>query len=97
MQNETLPRGYWVEAEFAIKSRRLMAYGVWHIDTAGARTLKRSFSTNRKGGWEVALYLANTLRDDLNGGILAYVEYLAGRKVEAWTASRIAAMKKRTP
>lgn len=60
---------YWVEARKAIKSDELMSYGVWHINAAGARERVNSFSVNRRGGWEVALYLANTLRDDLNAKI----------------------------
>lgn len=59
-------REYWVEARTAIKSGKLMSYGVWHINDVGARECVNRFSVTRKGGFEVALYLANTLRDDLN-------------------------------
>jgi len=61
---------YWVEADRAVKGGlRVIGYGVWHIsDHAGRECVKR-FSVNRKGGAEVALYLANTLRDDLNNNV----------------------------
>jgi hypothetical protein len=58
---------YWVEARTTLHdNNRLMSYGVHHINAKGARECVKRFSVNRKGGWEVALYLANTLRDDLN-------------------------------
>jgi hypothetical protein len=60
---------YWVEARTAIYSKNLMSYGVWHVNDAGARECVHKFSTKRKGGWKVALYLANALRDDLNAKI----------------------------
>lgn len=60
---------FWVEARTAICTSKLMSYQVWTIKDVGGRTCVGKFSVHRKGGWEVALYLANTLRDDLNAGI----------------------------
>jgi hypothetical protein len=68
----TLPvvtREYWVEAERAVKDHsRIIGYGVWHFDHGRHRIAL--FRVARKGGWEVALHLANTLRDDKNNGIV---------------------------
>lgn len=63
MRNE--PK-YWTEARTAIKTDKVMSYSVWHINDLGARECVHKFSVHRKGGWQVAYYLANTLRDDLN-------------------------------
>ena len=60
---------FWTEARCAIKTGNVMSYDVWQINDLGARTRVHKFSVSRKGGWEVALHLANTLRDDLNAGI----------------------------
>lgn len=57
---------YWVEARTAIKSGRIMSYSVWTDNDGTKREKVGEFSVTRKGGWEVALYLANALRDDLN-------------------------------
>lgn len=58
---------YWVEADRAVKDySRVIGYSVWHISEAGGRQCVHRFSVNRWGGVEVALHLANTLRDDFN-------------------------------
>ena len=58
---------FWVEADCAVQdSGRVIGYAVWHINDKGGREPVRRFSVTRKGGWEVALYLANELRDELN-------------------------------
>jgi hypothetical protein len=58
---------YWVEADRAVKDHtKVIGYGVWHDNEGQRRECVQRFAVTRKGGWEVALYLANTLRDDLN-------------------------------
>jgi hypothetical protein len=58
---------YWVEAQKAVKdSTKVIGYGVWHFNEHGGRERVELFRVTRKGGYGVALYLANTLRDDLN-------------------------------
>lgn len=58
---------FWVEADKALLDHnKVIGYGVWHINAKGGRECVKRFSVTRKGGWEVALYLANTMRDDLN-------------------------------
>jgi hypothetical protein len=61
---------YWIEARTSIKTPdRVMSYGVWHINDVGARERVGNFATARKGGWVIALHLANKLRDDFNAEI----------------------------
>lgn len=61
---------YWVEADKAVKDHgKVIGYGVWRFAAAGGRECVERFSATRKGGAEVALHLANTLRDDLNKNI----------------------------
>jgi hypothetical protein len=60
---------YWVECSTAIRTDKPMNYGVWHFSKTAGRECVHKFSVHRDGGAEVALYLANTLRDDLNAGI----------------------------
>ena len=61
---------YWVEATRAVRDyNRVIGYGVWCITEESGRTRVHNFSVTRNGGWQVALHLANTLRDDLNAGI----------------------------
>lgn len=58
---------YWVEAQRAVKDHnKVIGYGVWHFNDHGGRECIKRFAATRKGGWQVALHLANTLRDDLN-------------------------------
>ncbi len=60
---------YWVEARTNVKEpAKVISYGVWHKNAKGTRECLKHFSVARRGGWDVALYLANTLRDDLNAG-----------------------------
>jgi hypothetical protein len=59
---------YWVEARPALcGSGKIISYGVWHINAKSARTCVKRFSVSRNGGAQVAWYLANAMRDDLNG------------------------------
>lgn len=60
---------YWVEARTAVKHNAVISYGVWHNNGGKRRECIGKFSVSRKGGWQVALHLANTLRDDMNDGI----------------------------
>ena len=60
---------FWVEAHKAVKNDAVIAYGVWHNNGGKRRECVHKFSVSRKGGWQVALHLANTLRDDMNAGI----------------------------
>jgi hypothetical protein len=70
MINEQLTKQYWVEARTAVKDhRKVIGYGVWHINANGARECVQKFSVNRTGTELAALYLARTLRDDLNNGV----------------------------
>lgn len=56
---------YWVEARTALKTGRVMAYAVWTDNDGERREEVHRFPIVR-GNWQVALHLANTLRDDLN-------------------------------
>jgi hypothetical protein len=61
---------YWVEAEKAVKNpSRVIGYSVvCHTEEEG-RTYLRTFYCRHKGH-DVALHLANMMRDDLNAGIV---------------------------
>jgi len=57
---------YWVQVKRAVQDHsRVIGYGVHHYVGHHPECVKL-FSVSRNGGWEVALHLANTLRDDLN-------------------------------
>jgi hypothetical protein len=61
---------YWVEARGSVKDAlKVISYGVWYKNAIGARECVKRFSVARKGGREVALHLANKLRDDLIAAI----------------------------
>lgn len=58
---------YWVEADRAVKDHaKVIGYSVWNFNAAGGRECVKRFVANRCGGWQVALHLANIMRDDLN-------------------------------
>jgi hypothetical protein len=58
---------YWVECDRAVKNHaKVIGYGVWHHSKTAGRECVKRFAITRKGGADVALYLANTMRDDLN-------------------------------
>lgn len=65
----TTEQKFWVEARTAIRTGNVMSYGVWHNNDGQRRECIKKFSVSRAGGWQVALHLANTLRDDLNNKI----------------------------
>jgi hypothetical protein len=61
---------YWVEAQTAVKNpARVIGYSVVCKTEEEGRTYLRTFSISRIRSWQVALHLANTMRDDLNAGI----------------------------
>lgn len=61
---------YWVEARCACKDHsRVIGYGVWWINPKGARECVKLWKVTKRQPWDIALYLANLLRDDLNAGI----------------------------
>ncbi len=59
---------YWVECHRTPKRRNINGYAV--IDGQKKAPVENGVFLNLKhGGWEVALHLANTMRDDLNKSI----------------------------
>jgi hypothetical protein len=63
-----MEKKYWVEADRAVKDRnKVIGYSVWHQNNGRQRV--RKFAISRKGGADVALHLANMLRDDMNNGV----------------------------
>ena len=47
------------------QGRAVAGYSVWVEEKPRQERLIRRFRVRRQGGWQVALYLANTFRDDL--------------------------------
>jgi len=59
---------YWVEAKTAVKTGKVIGYSVVCKTEEEGRTYLKTFRC-QDGGWQVALHLANMMRDDLNAGI----------------------------
>src|SRR5215831_11879427 len=60
--------GHFTRADITSRGR-VAGYSVWVEEKPRQERLIRRFRITRQQSWEVALYLANTLCDDLNNGI----------------------------
>jgi len=63
---------HWVEADRAVRNPdRIIGYSVWRFIIENGKPIRRKcvrrYPIRRGCGWQVALHLANALRDDLNG------------------------------
>ncbi len=65
-----IEKPYWVEADRSAKNHdHIIGYSVWHFIDAGVREKVHSYPYGKTMSLQIAYYLANMMRDDLNANI----------------------------